>query len=184
MQVVSRITVVCTLFFLVAASQPVFSQGLRGFESIGTPKADSRPQKIKLRRVKGKRLKQEIPLPKSLVEKVLRQLLGQWNRPGMPPTLSRRFPNRNRLLDSLDVSMNRDASLRITGIQSFQTLDQHLQKDRKVEGGRAIMSRVLVTAQTQVEFNDPQKGLQRIDGTNEYLISIRHLPPADGTAGN
>lgn len=110
------------------------------------------------------------PVSPAIVENAIRQLMANWNTPLLARHLSDRFYDRQRLLDVLDSFAPRDARIHILGIQSTQTLQQHIEKDN---GVATLVSRVAVSVITQIEFTDPNRGLQSLDGTNTYVLNIR-----------
>jgi hypothetical protein len=110
------------------------------------------------------------PVSAARVEAVVREIASAWNTPRLGPLLSANFYDRSRLLDALQTKVPRDARLRVLGIQGVQTLSQYLQKG--TAGKEQLVSRVSVTVQTQVEYNDPKAGFQRLEGTNEYILLI------------
>ncbi len=89
--------------------------------------------------------------------------------------LATNFYDKSRLLDALNTNYPRDAKLRILAVQGVQTLAQYVQAG--AGGVEQLVSRVSVTARTQVEFNDPRTGAQRLEGTNEYILLFTEPTP-------
>lgn len=110
------------------------------------------------------------PVAAARVEDAVRQVAASWNTVRLAPLLAENFYDKSRLLDALTTKVPRDAILRVLAIQGMQTLNQYLQKN--AAGGDDLVSRVSVTMRTQLEFNDPQKGLQRLDGINEFILLV------------
>jgi hypothetical protein len=151
------------------------AQTTRTLNRIKVPnQASEATQKVKQ---SGKKLKKSVPLSKQIVERAVRSMLAEWNKIGLHEVLSERFQDRQRLLDGLDQDMARDARLHVLSVNSFQTIDQYLVKEKKAKGGEAIMSRVNVVVETQVEYNDANQGFQRLRGTNELIVRILHTKP-------
>jgi hypothetical protein len=114
------------------------------------------------------------PVERDRVEAAVRQLAQAWNTPALPAYLAPNFYGKERLLDTLASSVPKDARLRVLSIQGVQTLAQYVQAR---DGGEVMVSRVSVTARTQVEFNDPKAGLKRLDGTNEFILQVTEPAP-------
>ena len=94
-----------------------------------------------------------------------------WNTPGFGEVLSSAFYDRDRLLDSFVTKVPRDALLRLLGVEEVQPLGTTVVAG---PGGRGVTfeTRVSVTLRTQVEF-DESLGLQRIEGRNEFILTVR-----------
>lgn len=100
------------------------------------------------------------------IAKALKVLFANYQSPSIVGKfLSDDFYDKERLLQNLTYKVPRDARVRITSLRDFQILDQHQEGDR-------VVSRVSVTATTQIEFNDPQKGFRKIEGENEYILEV------------
>ncbi len=110
------------------------------------------------------------PVSAARVEDAVKKIADAWNTPNLEPMLADSLYDKSRLTDALLTKVPRDAKLRVLAIQSMQTLSQHLQNT--ASGMEQRVSRVSVTARTQIEYNDPQTGFQRLDGTNEFILLI------------
>ena len=75
----------------------------------------------------------------------------------------------------LAAGVPRDAGLRIVSIQGSQILTQYTMAGP--DGQQALYSRVSVTVRTQVEYNDAQKGFQRLEGTNDLVLLFKGAAP-------
>jgi len=83
--------------------------------------------------------------------------------------LDENFYDASRLSDAMEEKVPKDAELRLMSVQGTQTLEQY----RRIENGQTIISSVVsVTANTQMEFHDPERGFRRLEGQNEYIIRI------------
>lgn len=111
------------------------------------------------------------PVDRDLVRLIMEKLFSAWNGPDLTKLLSETFFDRLRLEFKM-TEIPRDAKLRLLGLQGMQTLNQHIMKNPKT-GKKQVVSRVSVTARTQIEFNDLQLGFQRIPGTNEYVLQVK-----------
>jgi len=111
-----------------------------------------------------------MPVDTREVEKGVEKIMSAWNTPEMDVKLGSEFYNKDRLLDKLATGVPKDAKLRLLSVQGVQTLNQHIQKNDS--GESSLVSMVSATARTQVEYNDPTKGFQRLEGTNEYILKV------------
>lgn len=110
------------------------------------------------------------PLPRELVEDEIRRFLASWNTPDLARYIDQDFVGRERLLEAMDIQVPRDASLRILAIQGVQTLEQYAVKE--TDAAQLITSVVSATVRSQVEFDDPVLGHQRLGGMNELILAI------------
>jgi len=111
------------------------------------------------------------PVPVRSVREAVRQLAGSWNTPRMGQVLDDRFYDRDRLLDSVDQKVPRDARLRVLDVRNARTLWQYREKGPK-PGVERYTSRVAAQVHTITEYNEPGKGYTRLDGVNEYILEI------------
>jgi len=100
-----------------------------------------------------------------MARSVAQKVLKAWNSGGLDKYLSDDFYDKSRLTDAMTEKVPRDANVRVLSVRGVQTLQQF----RK---GNEIISTVSVTADTQVEFNDVNKGFRRLEGENEYILRI------------
>ena len=105
------------------------------------------------------------PIPQDVIENAVRHIAEQWNTANLEEVLADEFYDAQRLEDTLLAAAPRDAKMRVISIRGQQVLQQYL-----LDGNR--YSRVSVTVRTQVEFNDPQTGFQRREGTAEWILKI------------
>ncbi len=115
------------------------------------------------------------PIPAAEIEAAVREVVGSWNKPNLEGLLAENFYDKSRLLGTLAAGVPRDAALRIVSIQGSQLLSQYTMAGP--DGQQALYRRVAVTVRTQVEFNDPQKGFQRLDGTNDLVLLFQGPAP-------
>jgi len=162
MKTLARSLVLCAT--LIAAI-PSTAQESRQMNRIVTPPSEN------MRLPSGARAVAAIrPVSAQAVEEAVRQVAAAWNTPQLPTYLAPNFYGKDRLVEGINRQVPRDAKLRVLGIQSTQTVAQFEQRDERL--GEIVVSRVLVTVRTQVEFNDPRAGLRRLEGTNEFTIRV------------
>ncbi len=147
-------------------SASVEAQEFRNFEVIATPEAEKMvmPDDIVLMDV-------EIPmLPRQTITKIVNEFVEEWNNPGMREHISEDLFNKTRLMDNMDFKVPRYAKLRLMSIQGIQWLSQYARQDET--NGLLLVYMVSVTLDTQNEFNDPERGFQRIRGLTEVFFKI------------
>lgn len=111
------------------------------------------------------------PVPRHQVEQAVQAVARAWNSGELDPLLADSFVNKSRLLDTIAEVVPRDARLTILGIQAVSTLEQYRQEDK-------VVSRVSAVVRSQIEFNDPITGFQRLEGTGEWYFQVEE---ASGT---
>jgi len=99
------------------------------------------------------------------------KVFSSWNKGEIERHLASDFYDKTRFLDAMrDPSkVPADAKARILSVGAVQTLNQY---ERALPNGKEKISIISVTATSQIEFNDPQKGFRRLEGTNEYIFRV------------
>ncbi len=147
---------------VIKTSSDLYATEFRTFRPIPTPVV-AVPE--------GARVVQKLqPVSMETVEKAVKTLFSTWNTPEMGKFISDSFYDKYRLLDSMQTLPARDAKIRLLSINNVQVLNQYVQPVDENLYNR--ISTVSVNARTQIEFNDPVKGFQRLEGTNEYILEI------------
>jgi len=157
---------IISLVSLILISTPlrVCSQEVRRIQPIKSPVAAEEPL------AEGViPLKETIPVDRKTVEKTMQAIANSWNSPDMAKMLAKGFYEKDRLMDSMNANAPVDARLRLLSVGSYRILNQGIKPD---PGGDFLISRVSVTAKTQIEYNDPTNGFQRRQGEQEYIIKI------------
>ena len=106
------------------------------------------------------------PVSRDVIEQGMREIMAAWNKGDTEKYLADNFYDKRRLDDSISTNMPRDAKVTVQGIKSIQTLEQ-FQKEGEV------ISRVSVTVNTTIEYNDPTRGFQSYPGTTEYILNVK-----------
>ncbi len=112
------------------------------------------------------------PIPRAQVETALTKVISAWNSQQLADKLGENFYDKSRLLDALDSKAPRDATLRLQSVQGVQTLQQFTRPDPAHAGAEQLVSRVSVTARTQVEFTATDGTFTRRAGVNEFILRI------------
>lgn len=105
------------------------------------------------------------PVPRFRVEQAIDAIAAAWNGGTLDPLLADSFINKSRLLDTIAEVVPRDAQLSILGIQAVSTLGQYQQNNK-------VISSVSAVVLSQIEFNDPLTGFQRLEGTGEWYFQV------------
>ncbi|GAA6155092.1 hypothetical protein NBRC116588_05650 [Pyruvatibacter sp. HU-CL02332] len=123
----------------------------------------------------GEPLSGPVPIPRLHVEQAMEQVLANWGDTQFRRALSDDFVDGDRLADTATLLVPRDAQVRVLGISNIDTLDQVLRRDEGPDDGDLLVSRITLTAQTQVEYVDRTTGAFRLlRGTNDYVLLLRH----------
>lgn len=149
------------LLFLALCCVGATAQQMRKLEPIPTPEispSGSTPAEI------------ISPVSARSAEKAAMAIVEAWNDRELGGVLSDDFNDRQRLLDSMDEDVPLDASVRVLSFRSPQTLQQFMGKTD--DGAPQITSIVSVTAQTQIEFNDPERGRRHLRGNNNLILKV------------
>jgi hypothetical protein len=119
-------------------------------------------------------VKQVTQLPRQVVIEAVEKVTAAWNTTGMGNMLDDNFYDKSQFQESMasGEKVPYDAKLSILGIESIQTVNQHIEKGK--DGTKLIVSTITVTVRTQIEFNDPTHGYQRLSGTNDLVMNITH----------
>lgn len=144
-----------------------YAQEFRGINPIATPKAAGKLP------ADAKQVKERKPVDLQKLADAIKDIMASWNTPKLASRLSDNFYDKDRLLDALNTKVPRDARLSILSIQGIQILDQYVIPGQS-GAPDTYVSTVSATVRTQVEFNDPVNGFQRLDGTNEYILKVTH----------
>lgn len=159
--------VLALLAVLGISASPSAGEEFRVVKPIATPKV-SAPLPAGARRVKERK-----PIDLQKLADAIKDIMASWNTPKLASKLSDKFYDKDHLLDALNTRVTRDARLSILSIQGIQILDQYV-----IAGQSGALdtyvSTVSATVRTQVEFNDPVNGFQRLNGTNEYILKVTH----------
>lgn len=141
---------------LIAVAFPLSASEFRQFNSISHPAPlPNGAQKLETFK----------PVDRSLVEGALKQVIASWNTPALESKLADDFHNKERLVNEVSSYATRSTGLRLVSVQNVRTLQQYTLDN-------TLVSRVSVTAVTQIEFVHPTQGVQEKKGTNEYILRI------------
>lgn len=114
------------------------------------------------------------PVNRAMVEEGLRKIFAAYgaNPAKLGPMLASRFQDKSRLLDSMNINLPRDVKLNLLALEAVNTLRQHVVPGAPGAPG-TLVSMVNATARTQLVYNDPKLGYQRLEGSADYLLRVR-----------
>ncbi len=161
--IVKKIIIIFLL--LCIKNHGINAQEARTFKPIPTPKNVSKM---------GRPMAQTIPVPEQKVNRMVKEMFNSWKRgTEFEKYLSEDFYNKDKLVDAMTYKVPVDAKARILSIKNTRVLEQYAKPSTKKDGRIEVNSIVSVTADTQIEFNDVNSGLRKLDGENEYIIRIK-----------
>ncbi|MEQ8230263.1 MAG: hypothetical protein RKL32_00995, partial [Gammaproteobacteria bacterium] len=117
-------------------------------------------------------------LTRAQAQAALARVLAAWNDGDIARHLGDGFYDRDRLADNIEALVRRDARLVLQAVQGVQTLSQYIEPDPLRPGRARLVSRVSVTARTQVEYEAATGRFVRRSGINEFLLRIVHQESA------
>ena len=160
-----------SLFFLaVFVPFQVNGRGFRRLNQISSPaKAKKMPNGAKA-------VKKTIAIPRQVLRKAVMDVMSSWNKQDFETALDDTLYDKRRLLDSMDRKAPADARIRVIATRGIQILQQYITPADSAHGKPVLTSVVKATVRSQIEYNDPQKGFQRIDGTNDYILRLTMEP--------
>lgn len=112
----------------------------------------------------------QVPVDPTVARQAVERVLAAWNTPELGHWLATDYVGRDQLLATLNFDVPPSARLRILAVGAVQTLQQ----ERR---GNALVSLVSVTVRAQAEWEQPGQGLQRREGTAEYILRISREAP-------
>lgn len=156
------ILVLCAVFFctLLLPLQS-HTQEMRSINPVATP------ARLK---VAGEPVKQIVPLDTEKVRSNVENLFKTWNNGDVTNMLSDNFYDKARFSDAMQTNIPRDSKITVMGMGSVQTLEQRIVTDP--DGTKRKVTLGSVNVNSQVEFNDSNKGFVRVPGTNEIVFEM------------
>lgn len=162
------LSVLALVIMSVTSISQVAAYEFRQFKLIGPPE-------IKLK--EGAKLASEMnlnlpPISGEAIDKAVREFFAAWNSGGVDVMLAPEFVDKDRLLDAIQDTVPRDATIRVMGIQSAS----HLQAQDVIEElpdgqGFDRVATITATVDAQIEFTF--NGFQTIRGVNTYTFRVR-----------
>lgn len=106
-----------------------------------------------------------LKLDDQLIRASIQSVFDNWGTLEIAKYLGDKFPNRNQLLAAFDRHVPYDARLEVRGIRAIRTLNQ-----RAKDGN--VISLIAADVETEVFYQDPSLGVQRLNGTSEYVFEL------------
>ena len=163
-----RKTIIIAFIFFLGSVSLLNADEMRKFNPIRTPVrvAALVPTGFEL-------LPKVLPIDRDQVISAMNKLFENWRGPQLMKFLSKDFFDRDILKDSMNnpVKVPPNAKIRVLSFQRLQTIQQMVGEDEQY--GSVVISIVLVTAKTQIEFNDVNEGFVRLEGVNDYILEIK-----------
>lgn len=116
-------------------------------------------------------VKRFVPVDKEVVAAAVTQVLEAWNTPAFTAYVGEDFYDRTRFVDAT-ATIPKDARLEVLSVSNIHLVNQYVRPAAEEGMPDIRITQVSVTARTQEVFNDPEAGYQRIEGTNEYIITV------------
>ncbi len=163
-----RKTIIIVFMFFWGSVSLINADEMRKFNPIRTP-----VRVAALVPAGFERLPRVLPIDRKQVLSAMNELFKSWRGPQLMKFLSEDFFDKDILKDSLNnpVKVPPNARIRVLSFERLQTIQQMIGKDE--EHGNVVISIVLVTAKTQIEFNDVNEGFVRLEGVNDYILEIK-----------
>ena len=108
---------------------------------------------------------QPVKIDDALIRAAIESLFNRWATSDVERYVADKFPNRGQLLNAFSTHVPMDARLEIRGIRAVRVLSQHSKEDN-------LVSIVSAEVETDVRYQDPTLGLQRLRGTGEYVFEL------------
>lgn len=116
------------------------------------------------------KLTDAVQLDEAKIKAAIIRLMSNWGTPELERNLSSRFSNRQQLLDAIATDVPFDAKLDVQSVRGIRVLSQRSKQD--AQHGRVIVSVVAAEVETDVRYQDPQLGFQKLNGLGEYVFEI------------
>ncbi|MBC8412871.1 hypothetical protein H8E50_04270 [bacterium] len=176
-----KIAVVISLLIALSLPVPDLEAGIRGRARIQTP--SKRLIEAMRRPAVSREIQAELPpLDEQEARTAIISISEAWNSGGLGEYLDESFYNKDRLLDTISSDIPQDAVLRVLNVRNIKMLNNSVAQGEE-QGTIIRTSQVSAVVETQVEFNDPKTGFQRLPGTLEMVLKIDEIFSMKGGAG-
>lgn len=116
-------------------------------------------------------VQQILPINAQTVSAAADRIAEVWNSGALDAFISDRFYDKWRLLDTIREVVPPDAELTVSSVRRINTIAQYLQWDG-LSGSWLRFSIVNARIETELEFNDPERGFQDVEGEGDVLLLI------------
>ena len=115
-----------------------------------------------------------IPVNSDIINDAAGKIASSFNSPQIHQYLSESFFDKDRLSDTINNLVPKDAVVRVISVRDTQTVQQYIEKDEATQNTLRV-SRVAVTINTQLEFNDSAGDFQAFPGTTQYVLKFKEV---------
>jgi hypothetical protein len=162
----TSVTVLVLIAITVVLSARLEAFERRGFSRIGPAVYTGQP---------GAPSSQELnlnlpPVSREAINKAVYDFFNAWNAGTVDTLLAPEFVNKDRLLDTIEGTVPRDAKIRVLGIGSVAAFPNDVIQELPGGQGFDRISTVTATVRTQIEFN--LNGFQTIEGISVYTFKV------------
>lgn len=110
------------------------------------------------------------PVDRPVVDAAVAQLAKAWTNRKLDDQLAESFQQRDRLRETSELRVPRDATMQVESTRNVQTLSQRLETGP--DGRTSRVSVVTATVATRLICNDPTAGFVQVPGENEVVFEI------------
>lgn len=111
------------------------------------------------------------PIAEDVLKRSLEHLLSMWNTPQMQDMLSEGFYDKDRLMNSMNTLVPRDARIRLLDAREIQILQQETRPASGPGDSDKRVSIISATLSTQLEFSSPT-GFVQLPGVNRFVLEV------------
>lgn len=148
------------------------AQKVRVFKRIAAPEAPPAGTEL---------IEEMLPPDPGLAQNAIAGALEGWNSGKFGENISTDFQDKSRLLDNFANDVPLDAELRVVSMRNYRPMQQFGMVGDN--GNVQLTTRIQVTVDTEIQFNDAQRGFRRLEGTNDFIVDVTEelIPiPAEG----
>lgn len=140
--------------------------------SSGTAQEVRRFQKIRRPGAAGAEAYRQVqkPIPSGDVNGAVQKFAQDWSNRELQDQLAESFQQKQRLLESAELRVPRDAVMQVESTRNIYTLSQ--EERVGASGKRERVSVVSATVATRILCNDPGSGFVSVPGENEILFEV------------
>lgn len=169
-------SLILAVLLAAAIAPPLEGRGFRRAQRIPTPEllAEGRDAST-LGDLGGIALDGPIPIPRPDVKLALEKIFKRWGKGDTRLAFNQNFVNSDRLADLIIDLAPRTVRLRVLQVSNIEVLTQAIRPGEAPDGRDLLVSRVAVTATTQLEYTDRvNRRFRSLRGANDYVIQMFH----------
>lgn len=147
---------------VVALATSASAQEVRRFQKIRSPGGALGSREA------SREIQEEVP--RGEIDAAVQDFARDWSNRELQDKLADSFQQKQRLLESAELRVPRDAVMQVESTRNIYTLSQ--QERTGASGKRERVSVVSATVATRLLCNDPQSGFVSVPGENEILFEV------------